>query len=184
MLKSIAFLFALLFAATAGAQTTAPLDSFVTKSGVVHKGILMENNYPEFFRFRTVEDYVLKVPFNIVGNYYFGPSTPARQSAAMPAKPFNIPAYLISKRNTGIVLTSIGVAAFTTGVALMAASPADRQTYSNSRGAGIRFTGKAAGGFVAAFLSPAFFITGSIIWAKASSRIRAHKIQAKKPKDF
>ncbi|MES2620888.1 MAG: hypothetical protein V4615_08550 [Bacteroidota bacterium] len=162
---------------TAFTQNNTPVDSFVAKWGTVYKGELIENHPGEYFKFRTLENSVLTVPYDSVSSHFFYVAPPVvKEKKEKEIKPTShIVNLWLPKRNTGIVLTSLGLGVLGGGIALIAANPADQHRYSNSNGSGINFTGKAAVGFVLALVSPAFFISGSVIWAKASKRLRMER---------
>ena len=182
-------LLVLLYANTLFAQNTAPLDSFVTKSGIVHKGWLIEDNYPKYFRFKTTDETIANIPYPIVANYYFGSTTykirkiTGNDTITNKALHYRFNTNIIPRRNTGIALTTIGSVAFVSGIAIIAANPKDIRTYLNHSGAGVLFKGNAAAGFITTFLSPALFITGSVLWAKASHQLKGLK-KTQTPRDL
>ncbi len=189
MFRFIFGLLVFLYAHALFAQNTVMLDSFVTKSGIVHKGWLIEDNYPKYFRFKTTDEAIANIPYQIVANYYFGGTAYKTQkitgndTITNKALPYKFNSNIIPRRNTGIVLTTIGSVAFVSGIAIIAANPKDIRTYVNPRGAGVLFKGKAAAGFITTFLSPALFITGSVLWAKASHQLKGLK-KTQTPRDL
>lgn len=189
MFRLIVCLLAFIYAGSLSAQNTAPLDSFVTKSGIVHKGWLIEDNYPKYFRFKTTDETIANIPYSIVANYYFGGTAykiqriTGNDSITNKALPYKFNTNIIPRRNTGIVLTGVGSVAFVSGIAIIAANPKDIRTYSNQSGAGVLFKGTAAAGFIVTLLSPALFITGSVLWAKASHQLRGLK-RSQTPRDL
>lgn len=174
------------FALVTLAQNNTPVDSFVAKWGTVYKGELIEDHPGEYFKFRTLENSVLTVPYDSVSSHFFYVAPPyVKEKKEKEIKPAShIVNLWLPKRNTGIVLTSLGLGVLGGGIALIAANPADQHRYSNSNGVGINFTGKAAVGFVMALVSPAFFISGSVIWAKASKRLRNERRSNQPIKDL
>jgi len=138
---------------------------------------MIEDNYPDNFKFRTLENSELTVPYSSVSSHFFyvPPVVIKDKSGNKTKPPSMINEEHLSKRNTGIVLTSLGLGVLGGGIALMAGNPADAHQYSNGNGSGVNFSGKGAVGFVMAFVSPALFVTGAVLWAKAMKKLRKQR---------
>ena len=171
------------------AQSETPTDTFTTTAGVKQVGWLIWDKFPDSFKFKTTDNYTAVIPYIMVADYSF--HKPLQDYAAVSQVKEQRPRvnllsydYYKTRRTTGIVLTSLGLGILTTGIGIMAGSPQNAHSYSNANGAGVNFTGVGAVGFLMAFVSPALFISGSVIWAKANRHIHLKKYHETHPKDL